>query len=74
MTQPKAAGSCPMCKEKASETYRPFCSRRCADLDLARWLKGQYAIPGRHAAPEEMEQADPANPDAATRDPDYNDR
>ncbi|MBT3071458.1 DNA gyrase inhibitor YacG [Rhodomicrobium sp. Az07] len=32
--------------------YRPFCSRRCADVDLHRWLGGVYAIPGK---PEEEE-------------------
>ncbi len=29
------------------ERYRPFCSKRCADVDLSRWLKGAYVIPGR---------------------------
>jgi endogenous inhibitor of DNA gyrase (YacG/DUF329 family) len=28
------------------ERYRPFCSRRCADVDLAHWLRGSYRIPG----------------------------
>jgi len=28
------------------KNYRPFCSRRCADIDLGRWLGGTYAIPG----------------------------
>ena len=28
-----------------SEASRPFCSRRCADVDLNRWLSGVYAIP-----------------------------
>jgi endogenous inhibitor of DNA gyrase (YacG/DUF329 family) len=27
------------------ERFRPFCSKRCADIDLGRWLKGSYAIP-----------------------------
>ena len=25
--------------------FAPFCSARCADVDLGRWLTGQYAIP-----------------------------
>lgn len=37
---------CPICGRPAVEHYRPFCSRRCADVDLARWLRGDYAIPG----------------------------
>lgn len=38
--------SCPICTKPAVAAYRPFCSRRCADIDLARWLGGRYAIPG----------------------------
>jgi endogenous inhibitor of DNA gyrase (YacG/DUF329 family) len=33
--------------------YRPFCSARCRDVDLARWLGGGYAIPGGHEAGDE---------------------
>lgn len=36
---------CPMCGQPAVHRYRPFCSRRCADIDLGRWLSGAYAIP-----------------------------
>ena len=41
----KAAGACPICGNPRVEQYRPFCSKRCADVDLGRWLKGDYAIP-----------------------------
>ena len=37
--------SCPICGKPAAARYRPFCSRRCADVDLGRWLTGGYAIP-----------------------------
>ncbi|HAH66461.1 MAG TPA: DNA gyrase inhibitor YacG [Rhizobiales bacterium] len=37
---------CPLCGKPASTDYRPFCGKRCADLDLGRWLKGAYAVPG----------------------------
>ena len=37
--------TCPECAKPTVETYRPFCSKRCADLDLGRWLNGSYAIP-----------------------------
>jgi endogenous inhibitor of DNA gyrase (YacG/DUF329 family) len=41
---------CPVCETRAvSPEFRPFCSKRCADVDLSRWLKGGYAIPGRPA-------------------------
>ena len=46
---------CPMCSKDPSETYRPFCSRRCADADLARWLTGGYAIPSDD--PEDLQAA-----------------
>jgi endogenous inhibitor of DNA gyrase (YacG/DUF329 family) len=36
---------CPVCGKTATERYRPFCSKRCADIDLHRWLTGSYAIP-----------------------------
>jgi hypothetical protein len=37
---------CPICGRPTSPDYRPFCTKRCADLDLGRWLKGAYAVPG----------------------------
>lgn len=37
--------TCPICGKPVTEKYRPFCSRRCADVDLGRWLTGTYAIP-----------------------------
>lgn len=41
---------CPICETRTSvPEFRPFCSKRCADVDLSRWLKGGYAIPGRPA-------------------------
>ncbi|WP_228243150.1 DNA gyrase inhibitor YacG [Porphyrobacter sp. GA68] len=45
---------CPVCCEPRSEAHRPFCSTRCKDRDLARWLTDGYAVPGRPAAPEEL--------------------
>ncbi len=36
---------CALCGKLVVDAYSPFCSRHCADLDLGRWLKGQYAIP-----------------------------
>ena len=37
--------TCPICKKAADPKYRPFCSKRCADVDLGRWLNGDYAVP-----------------------------
>jgi hypothetical protein len=38
--------ACPICHKDADQRYRPFCSRRCADIDLGRWLTGGYVLPG----------------------------
>jgi uncharacterized protein len=37
---------CPICGKPADEKHFPFCSKRCAQVDLNRWLSGAYAIPG----------------------------
>lgn len=52
--------SCPICDKESVQTYRPFCSKRCADLDLAKWLSGSYVLPGDEE-PEEDEGV-PAKP------------
>jgi uncharacterized protein len=46
---------CPICRKPASPEYRPFCSRRCADVDLQRWLTGGYAVPAEEGATEPSE-------------------
>ena len=38
--------ACPICKKPADQKFKPFCSKRCADVDLQRWLVGSYAVPG----------------------------
>jgi uncharacterized protein len=48
----KSNRTCPICGKPRSERYDPFCSKRCADVDLHRWLKGSYVIPGGSAKPE----------------------
>ena len=40
---------------RASERYDPFCSKRCADVDLHHWLKGGYVIPGDEAGERESD-------------------
>lgn len=53
--------SCPICNKPTEAAHRPFCSKRCADVDLGRWLGGGYSIPSND--PEDIEAA----LDAATR-------
>ena len=43
---PPPARPCPICGKPRKPEFAPFCSPRCADIDLGRWLKGGYAIPG----------------------------
>jgi len=49
--------SCPICKRKTVQAHRPFCSKRCADIDLGRWMTGAYSLPtdetAEAQAPEE---------------------
>ncbi len=45
--------TCPVCDRPTVADYRPFCSRRCADVDLGRWLTGSYAIPSTDPADAE---------------------
>jgi hypothetical protein len=44
---------CPICGHLAQPDHRPFCSRRCADEDLARWLKGSYRLPSEEPPADE---------------------
>lgn len=37
--------ACPICKQEMVAEFRPFCSRHCADVDLARWFNGTYTAP-----------------------------
>ncbi len=45
MTLPDKPTPCPICQTLSEKNYHPFCSKRCADVDLHRWLSGTYAIP-----------------------------
>ncbi len=56
---------CPICRSPSAHAYRPFCSRRCADVDLSRWLSGRYAIAGGDA--DEDEDGDQARAVEAAR-------
>ena len=55
--EPKQAWQkpCPICRKPATQTSQPFCSPRCRDVDLNRWLSNSYVIP---AAKDEEEDPD----------------
>lgn len=63
MSEQSPGPRCPICNKPAAEPFRPFCSKRCANVDLNRWLSGVYAIPAR----EDDEEEDAKEPkDAGT--------
>jgi endogenous inhibitor of DNA gyrase (YacG/DUF329 family) len=62
---PAPARPCPTCGKPATKEFRPFCSKRCADVDLNRWLKGSYAIP---VVEDEDEDGLAANENGKPRD------
>jgi hypothetical protein len=53
---PRPKGRCPICSAPTEIEYRPFCSSRCADVDLSRWLRGAYAIPATELDDEDGDQ------------------
>lgn len=73
-----ALRQCPICGKPTQPRTRPFCSTRCADLDLGRWLTESYRVPvgadddedGESDAPPTSPSTDRPNPD---RDPDHED-
>lgn len=52
-------GRCPNCGQPSEPLFKPFCSKRCKDVDLNRWLKGAYSIP----VVEDDDLPDPDDPD-----------
>jgi endogenous inhibitor of DNA gyrase (YacG/DUF329 family) len=47
---------CPSCGSPVDTRYRPFCSRRCAELDLGRWFREDYRIPTQEPPEGDEEQ------------------
>jgi uncharacterized protein len=52
---------CPICQRPSQHKYHPFCSARCADIDLGRWLGGRYAIPA--VEPPDFDDGEPPRED-----------
>jgi uncharacterized protein len=59
------ARSCPICGKPVEPEFKPFCSRRCADIDLNRWLSGVYAVPVKDDEDEDGER--PADGEAGEK-------
>lgn len=58
--------TCPICGKPTEAKQRPFCSRRCADVDLARWFSGAYAVPSQD--PDDQETLEQALEDARRKE------
>ena len=50
-----SAKPCPICRKPMVAAYRPFCSKRCADVDLNRWFSGAYVVAGKEEEDEDGE-------------------
>ena len=60
-----SAARCPLCGKPVDHAFKPFCSKRCADIDLNRWLSGVYAVPVKDDEDEDGER--PTDTDAGER-------
>lgn len=49
--------NCVICQKPATDKFRPFCSARCADIDLGRWFNETYAVPTGEAEKEDDDKA-----------------
>jgi endogenous inhibitor of DNA gyrase (YacG/DUF329 family) len=56
--------ACPICGKPAAEKTQPFCSPRCRDVDLHRWLAGSYAVPAVEEDDVDAEEIEGAPPTA----------
>lgn len=66
--QQTRARPCPGCGKLSVERYRPFCSARCADVDLNRWLSGSYSVPVVELEPEDLAALEAAQENLENRD------
>ncbi len=57
-----ASKPCAICGKPVDARFKPFCSARCADVDLNRWLSGRYVIPGAETPEDDDEEQRPARP------------
>jgi hypothetical protein len=62
MAEARTKTKCPICGRPVTAASQPFCSPRCAEVDLGRWLTGQYRIPG---PPAELDDDPPPSPEVA---------
>ena len=61
-----APAKCPICGKPTDQAVKPFCSRRCRDIDLNRWLSGVYAVPVKEEENEDEDAPLPSGGKTAT--------
>lgn len=61
--EPIRNSTCPLCKKPTVFDFRPFCSKRCADIDLAHWFRGDYSIEGEEGNQEDEDTKTPSTHD-----------
>ncbi len=56
----KTGGKCPECGKPGVQKFRPFCSKRCADVDLGKWFNEEYTLPGDTEIPDDIGEGEPS--------------
>ncbi|SDD40317.1 hypothetical protein SAMN04488071_0579 [Kordiimonas lacus] len=56
----KTGSKCPECGKPAIVKFRPFCSKRCADVDLGKWFNEEYTLPGDTEIPDDIGEGEPS--------------
>ena len=62
-TQTRNCKVCPICSKPVEPMFKPFCSKRCADVDLNRWLSGVYGVPVTEDEEEDEQREENLEPD-----------
>jgi endogenous inhibitor of DNA gyrase (YacG/DUF329 family) len=63
MVDARGRKACPICGKPVDESFKPFCSKRCTDVDLNRWLSGVYAVPVTEDEEEDERRDETGEPD-----------
>lgn len=58
MTQAKPRPPCPICGKPNVKAFRPFCSAKCADVDLGKWFSNAYVVPGEPVSTSDLDADD----------------
>ncbi|MBB2203923.1 DNA gyrase inhibitor YacG [Gluconacetobacter takamatsuzukensis] len=62
-SSPTRLPPCPICGRPGETAFRPFCSKRCSDIDLGRWFSESYRVPDRNEDGQNFDENDPRRVD-----------